>query len=180
MTNSPYLFVSLKGRGCGLPMTTAGLRSLFRHHRLRSQIATANPHRFRHTFGADMVRRASPSPRFSTGWDMRRFTTPCFMYSSLPDARIAAGGCVWADSWHPPSGQTRGVGDRAGILAPDVLEPRAGRARIRVRRAGPACPRAARPTARPPRRSPTVRSRSRRAVAQEYPAAKYNEHATKG
>jgi site-specific recombinase XerD len=62
LTNSPYLFVSLKGRRRGLPMTTAGLRSLFRHHRLRSQVATANPHRFRHTFGADMVRAGISLP----------------------------------------------------------------------------------------------------------------------
>jgi integrase/recombinase XerD len=56
LTNSPYLFVSLKGRRRGQPMSPAGLRSLFRHHRLRSEIPAANPHRFRHTFGADMVR----------------------------------------------------------------------------------------------------------------------------
>jgi site-specific recombinase XerD len=62
LTNSPYLFVSLKGRRRGLPMTTAGLRSLFRHHRLRSHVATANPHRFRHTFGADMVRAGISLP----------------------------------------------------------------------------------------------------------------------
>jgi len=54
-TNSSALFVSLKGRRRGQPMTPAGLRSLFRHHRLRSQVPEANPHRFRHTFGADMV-----------------------------------------------------------------------------------------------------------------------------
>jgi site-specific recombinase XerD len=55
-TNSPALFVSLKGRCRGLPMTSAGLRSLFRHHRAGSHTPQANPHRFRHTFGADMVR----------------------------------------------------------------------------------------------------------------------------
>src|SRR5215472_12917058 len=48
LTNSPYLFVSLKGKRRGQPMTPAGLRSLFRHHRLRSDVRTANPHRFRH------------------------------------------------------------------------------------------------------------------------------------
>ncbi len=62
LTNSPYLFVSLKGRRRGQPMTPAGLRSLFRHHRLRSQVAPANPHRFRHTFGADMVRAGISLP----------------------------------------------------------------------------------------------------------------------
>lgn len=56
LTNSPLLFICLKGRRRGQPLTTAGLRSLFRHHRLCSQVPRANPHRLRHTFGADMVR----------------------------------------------------------------------------------------------------------------------------
>jgi len=43
-------------------MTTAGLRSLFRHHRRQTKIAQANPHRFRHTFGADMVRAGISLP----------------------------------------------------------------------------------------------------------------------
>lgn len=43
-------------------MTAAGLRSLFRHHRLSSQIPQANPHRFRHTFGSDMVRAGISLP----------------------------------------------------------------------------------------------------------------------
>ena len=43
-------------------MTLAGLRSLFRHHRSRSQVPQANPHRFRHTFGATMVRAGISLP----------------------------------------------------------------------------------------------------------------------
>jgi len=43
-------------------MTAAGLRSLFRHHRLVSQVPQANPHRFRHTFGSDMVRAGISLP----------------------------------------------------------------------------------------------------------------------
>jgi integrase/recombinase XerD len=62
LTNSPALFVSLKGLQRGRPMTYAGLRSLFRHHRLRSRVTHANPHRFRHTFGADMVRAGISLP----------------------------------------------------------------------------------------------------------------------
>jgi site-specific recombinase XerD len=54
-TNSASLFVSLKGPRRGQPMTPAGLRSLFRHHRAGSHVPNANPHRFRHTFGTDMV-----------------------------------------------------------------------------------------------------------------------------
>lgn len=62
LTNSPALFVSLKGRHRGHPMTLAGLRSLFRHHRSRSHVLQANPHRFRHTFGATMVRAGISLP----------------------------------------------------------------------------------------------------------------------
>jgi integrase/recombinase XerD len=62
LTNSPSLFVCLKGHQRGQPMTSAGLRSLFRHHRGRTQVARANPHRFRHTFGAEMVRAGISLP----------------------------------------------------------------------------------------------------------------------
>jgi integrase/recombinase XerC len=50
------LFVVLQGNKLGHPMTTDGLRSLFRHRRKNDDIKTANPHRLRHTFGADMAR----------------------------------------------------------------------------------------------------------------------------
>jgi len=62
LTNFSALFVSLKGRRRGRPMTAAGLRSLFRHHRLVSKVPQANPHRFRHTFGSDMVRAGISLP----------------------------------------------------------------------------------------------------------------------
>jgi site-specific recombinase XerD len=62
LTNAPALFVSLKGRRRGQPMTAAGLRSLFRHHRVLSQVRHANPHRLRHTCGADMVRAGMSLP----------------------------------------------------------------------------------------------------------------------
>jgi site-specific recombinase XerD len=62
LTNSSALFVCLKGRSRGLPLTPAGLRSLFRHHRAGSEVSHANPHRFRHTFGADMIRAGISLP----------------------------------------------------------------------------------------------------------------------
>jgi integrase/recombinase XerD len=62
LTNAPALFVSLKGRQRGQPMIAAGLRSLFRHHRVLSQVRQANPHRLRHSFGADMVRAGMSLP----------------------------------------------------------------------------------------------------------------------
>jgi site-specific recombinase XerD len=49
------LFVVLQGPRRARAMTLAGLRSLFRRRR-RAVTANANPHRFRHTFGADMAR----------------------------------------------------------------------------------------------------------------------------
>ena len=62
LTNSSRVFVSLKGRARGKPMSKAGLRSLFRHHRAGASVAKANPHRFRHTFGSDMTRAGVSLP----------------------------------------------------------------------------------------------------------------------
>jgi len=50
------VFVVLQGPRRGQPMTAAGLRSLFRRRRKQRELARANPHRWRHTFGADMAR----------------------------------------------------------------------------------------------------------------------------
>jgi len=61
-TNSCSVFVVLKGPNRGKPLTPAGLRTVFRHHRRRSSVSNANPHRFRHTFGADMVRAGVSLP----------------------------------------------------------------------------------------------------------------------
>ena len=61
-TASPALFLCLKGRSRGMALSPAGLRSLFRYHRRTSDIPQANPHRFRHTFGADMVRAGMSLP----------------------------------------------------------------------------------------------------------------------
>jgi site-specific recombinase XerD len=62
LANAPAVFVSLKGRARGAAMTRAGLRSLFRHHRTTSGVPPANPHRFRHTFGSDMIRAGVSLP----------------------------------------------------------------------------------------------------------------------
>ncbi len=62
LTNAAQVFVSLKGKARGKPMTKAGLRSLFRHHRAATAIRQANPHRFRHTFGSDMLRAGVSLP----------------------------------------------------------------------------------------------------------------------
>ena len=56
------LFVCLKGPSRGNRITSAGLRSLFRHHRQTTGVTKANPHRFRHTFAADMLRAGVSLP----------------------------------------------------------------------------------------------------------------------
>jgi len=57
---SSHFFVVLKGPRRGQPMTYSGLHRIFRYHRLTSRISNANPHRFRHTFGANMTRCRMP------------------------------------------------------------------------------------------------------------------------
>jgi site-specific recombinase XerD len=56
------LFVCLKGPARGNRMSSAGLRSLFRHHRQATGVTQANPHRFRHTFASDMIRAGISLP----------------------------------------------------------------------------------------------------------------------
>jgi len=55
-------FLVLKGSRRGQPLTYAGLRRLFRYHRRRSRILQANPHRFRHTFAANMAKNGVTLP----------------------------------------------------------------------------------------------------------------------
>ena len=62
LTNAPEVFVCLKGSARGKSLKPAGLRSLFRHHRSTSGVPPANPHRFRHTFGSDMIRAGVSLP----------------------------------------------------------------------------------------------------------------------
>ena len=59
-TDSQAMFVVLKGPRRGEPLTAAGLRRIFRYHRNKSGIQQANPHRFRHSFGANMTRCRVP------------------------------------------------------------------------------------------------------------------------
>jgi integrase/recombinase XerD len=59
-TSSQAVFVVLKGPRRGAPLSTEGLRRIFRYHRGKSGITQANPHRFRHGFGANMTRCRVP------------------------------------------------------------------------------------------------------------------------
>ncbi len=55
--SSELVFVVLQGVNRGKGMAASGLRSLFRYKRKISGIAKANPHRFRHTCGADLAKQ---------------------------------------------------------------------------------------------------------------------------
>ena len=57
---SPHLLLVLKGPHRARPLSPEGLRNIFRYHRRKSGIAEANPHRFRHSFGANMTRCRVP------------------------------------------------------------------------------------------------------------------------
>lgn len=48
-------FVVLRGPTTGRPLTEAGLRSLFRHHRASSGAIRVRPHRLRHTYGTGLA-----------------------------------------------------------------------------------------------------------------------------
>jgi integrase len=51
-----YVFVVLQGKNSGQPMTPAGFRTFFRYRRKKLDIPQAHPHRFRHTFGAELAK----------------------------------------------------------------------------------------------------------------------------
>jgi integrase/recombinase XerD len=61
-TADNHLFVVLKGPRRGKGLTPFGLYRIFRYHRKVSGIHNANPHRFRHTFGANMTRAGISVP----------------------------------------------------------------------------------------------------------------------
>lgn len=53
-------FVLLQGRRAGAPMTTVGIRSLFRKRSVRLGLPLARAHQFRHAFASDMARAGVP------------------------------------------------------------------------------------------------------------------------
>lgn len=52
---TPECFVVLRGPTTGGPMTEAGMRRIFRTHRVRSGAQRVRPHRLRHTYGTDLA-----------------------------------------------------------------------------------------------------------------------------
>lgn len=61
-TNHTKCFAVLKGPHRGRPLTTEGLRTLFRHRRKAADLKQANAHRFRHTFCTNMIRQGVSLP----------------------------------------------------------------------------------------------------------------------
>ncbi|MBN8555602.1 MAG: tyrosine-type recombinase/integrase [Deltaproteobacteria bacterium] len=59
---SDFLFIVLQGRNLGDALQPISLYHLFRFKRLASGIKKANPHRFRHTFGAQMAKAGVKFP----------------------------------------------------------------------------------------------------------------------
>lgn len=56
------LFVVLKGPGRSRPLSYPGLRRIFRYHRRICGVPQAHPHRFRHTFAANMAKNGVTLP----------------------------------------------------------------------------------------------------------------------
>lgn len=54
-TASRRLFVVAKGPHRGQPLTPAGLRTIFRYHRVKAGVPAGHPHALRHTFGTAMA-----------------------------------------------------------------------------------------------------------------------------
>jgi site-specific recombinase XerD len=54
-TATKVLFVVAKGPHRGQPLTSAGLRRVFRYHRERSGVAVGHPHALRHSFGTSLA-----------------------------------------------------------------------------------------------------------------------------
>ncbi len=52
---TPECFVVLRGPTAGQPLTEAGLRRIFRTHRLASGALRVRPHRLRHTYGTELA-----------------------------------------------------------------------------------------------------------------------------
>jgi len=52
---TPECFVVLRGPTAGQPLTEAGLRRIFRTHRLASGALRVRPHRLRHTYGTEFA-----------------------------------------------------------------------------------------------------------------------------
>ncbi|CAG7640348.1 tyrosine-type recombinase/integrase [Rhodococcus opacus] len=54
-SSSTRLFLVAKGPNRGQPLTAAGLRTIFRYHRLKAGVPAGHPHALRHTFGTAMA-----------------------------------------------------------------------------------------------------------------------------
>ena len=54
-SSSTRFFLVAKGPNRGQPLTAAGLRTIFRYHRLKAGVPAGHPHALPHTFGTAMA-----------------------------------------------------------------------------------------------------------------------------
>lgn len=54
-SDSDTLFLVAKGPNRGKPLTPAGLRTIFRHHRAKAGVPAGHPHALRHSFGTALA-----------------------------------------------------------------------------------------------------------------------------
>ena len=54
-SEEPQIFLAAKGANRGRPLSSAGLRRIFRYHRLRSGVRAGNAHRLRHTYATNLA-----------------------------------------------------------------------------------------------------------------------------
>lgn len=62
ISKSEYFLVVMHADTRGERMTISGLRTIFRHWRLKTGLKKANPHNFRHSFGTNMARHGVSLP----------------------------------------------------------------------------------------------------------------------
>ncbi|MFN8792317.1 MAG: tyrosine-type recombinase/integrase [Bdellovibrionales bacterium] len=62
ISTSEYFLVVMHAGTRGERMTISGLRTIFRHWRLKTGLKKANPHNFRHSFGTNMARHGVSLP----------------------------------------------------------------------------------------------------------------------
>ena len=62
ISRSEYFLVVMHANTRGEQMTISGLRTIFRHWRLKTGLKKANPHNFRHSFGTNMARHGVSLP----------------------------------------------------------------------------------------------------------------------
>ena len=88
-------FVVLHGPTAGRAMTEAGLRSVFRYHRVTSGATRVRPHRLRHTYGTQMAAAGCPLRTLQGYMGHASYTTTEVYADFAPDPTR---GASWAEA----------------------------------------------------------------------------------